>query len=137
MKTDVCEQFAQKGHRRTQVRHLLHELLGEAKQPLSVPDLQDKFKRKKIPVNKTTLYREIDFYTSQNLINEIQLGEPFKRYELAVDHHHHFVCQKCKKIMDLKLTQNLSKEMNRISKKYKVTINQHSLEFFGLCATCR
>ena len=137
MKTDICEQLAQKGHRRTQVRHLLHELLEKAEKPMSVPDLTKLFNQKNRPVNKTTLYREIEFYLDQGLVTEVQFNDHKKRYELAKEHHHHFVCNKCNKIIDLKLKPELSREIKRICNKLKITINRHNLEFYGLCQKCK
>ncbi|MFH0852826.1 MAG: transcriptional repressor [bacterium] len=136
MNKDVCETLAKKGHRRTQVRHLLHEILERNKYPISVPELLEKFKQKKTLINKTTIYREIEFYIGQSLVTQVRFSDDLKRYELTKNHHHHFVCQKCKTIIDLRLKNGFKKEMERLSNKYKFIINQHSLEFFGLCAKC-
>lgn len=136
MTVDVCENLAQQGLRRTRTRHALHEILAQAKKPVSVPELLGIFAKRKLPVNKTTIYRELEIYKQNDLVLELQFGEDQKRYELNQEHHHHFICRKCSKVIDIQLYIDLQKEEKRLAHKHQVQIQQHSLEFFGLCASC-
>ncbi|USN53351.1 MAG: transcriptional repressor [Candidatus Nomurabacteria bacterium] len=137
MSSDICEKLSQQGLRRTRVRHALHAVLEQAKQPLSVPELLQVFAKKDLPVNKTTIYRELEVYKKNDLVLELQFGEDQKRYELKQEHHHHFICTQCGKVIDVLPKVDLHKEEERLAKKHRIHIQQHSLEFFGLCAKCK
>ncbi len=126
------------GHRITPIRSRIIDLFIKAQSPISATDLIESFKKSDAKVNKTTIYRELDFLVSENLIRSIEFGEGRKRYELASDsHHHHLVCLKCKKIEDVDLKTDLSDEELIIEKNTGFKIESHSLEFFGYCKNCR
>ncbi len=103
---------------------MLH-IFGSAASPISALDLL-----KKIKVNKTTIYRELDFLVDLGLVNEVDFGDRTKRYELKdLKHHHHLICLNCKKVADVNI-----KESFNVPKNFKVV--RHNLEFFGYCQNC-
>lgn len=117
---------------------MLVELLVNSAEPLSAIDIIESFKQKNNPVNKTTVYRELDTLMTANLVKEIDFGEGKKRYELDTNkHHHHLVCLNCKKSEDVELQADLDKEEQRVEKETGFEIKSHSLEFFGLCKNCQ
>lgn len=126
------------GFRITQAREALIDILLANRRPMTVFELLAALKKRHINVNKTTVYREIEFLKTNNILHEIQFAERSKRYEIATDdHHHHLVCINCDRVTDVKLSQELAREENRIAKATGFTILNHSLEFFGLCAQCK
>jgi len=118
-------------------RNLILSSLSKSKKPLSVFDLQKVFKAQKFLVNKTTIYREIDFLKEQKLIEEFLLDDGVKRYEVPSKHHHHTVCIKCRKIDCVELEQELLSQEIQIEKNNKFKIINHSLDFYGLCQKCQ
>lgn len=91
----------------------------------------------KTKLNKTSVYREIDFLLKEGFIKEVDFGDRIKRYELNdLGHHHHLVCLNCKNIQDITLEENLEEEERRIEKLKKFHVAKHNLEFFGLCNKC-
>ena len=118
-------------------RNFILSLLKKSKQPLSVFDLQKEFEAKKFSVNKTTIYRELDFLKEQKIIEEFLLDDGVKRYEILSKHHHHAVCVKCRKIDCVELEQELKSQERQIEKNNKFKIISHSLEFYGLCPKCQ
>lgn len=126
------------GHRITPIREQIVEIFVSSTTPISAMDLIESFRILKIHVNKTTIYRELDFLISKNLIKGIEFGEGKKRYELDTGHHHHhLVCLNCKKVEDIDLETDLSGEEEKIEKKTGFKIESHSLEFFGYCKACQ
>lgn len=126
------------GYRITPAREQIVEIFINSSTPISAMDLIESFKVLKLKVNKTTIYRELDFLITKGLIKEIEFGEGKKRYELDTQHHHHHVvCLNCKKVEDVDLETDLTLEEKRIEKKTGFKIESHSLEFFGLCKNCR
>lgn len=106
------------------------DLISKSKLPVDANFLIEKLK-----VNKTTVYRQIDKLVADNKIVEVELGDGKKRYELKdLKHHHHLVCNKCGKIEDVELNEKIILE--ELSKKTDFRVENHNLEFFGICVNC-
>ena len=91
-----------------------------------------------MPVNKTTIYRELAFLKKQNIILELQFDDNTKRYEIMpANHHHHIVCVRCEKVEDVVLEKDLDAEEKVITQNKKFQILHHSLEFYGICKMCQ
>ncbi len=119
-------------------RNFILDMMAKNNKPLSVFEIQKTLKKNNLPVNKTTIYREIDLLKKEGLILEIQLKEKNKRYELSSrEHHHHMVCIKCNKIRDF-ISEDYEKIINKVIKNEPdfAKITNHSLELFGLCKSC-
>lgn len=140
MKTleNILVQLKTDGHRLTQIRKAILSLLIKSPKPLSSPRLQSLLLRKKMSVNKTTVYRELAFLKKQNIVRELQFRDSVKRYEIMPEnHHHHIICVNCEKVEDVELKKDLDKAERMISENRNFKIINHSLEFYGLCAKCR
>ncbi len=130
--------FQSKGYRLTASRKAIVRIFLNSKAPLSAVELNSRLKKIDVIVNKTTVYREIDFLKSQKVIRELPFGDGKKRYEKWPDnHHHHLVCISCDSIECIELTGCLEKEEKKIMKENNFKTIKHSLEFQGLCAKCQ
>lgn len=124
-----------KGYRLTKPRKELLKVISDY--PLSVQEIFNKIKKKHIRVDLTSIYRSLQLFETMGMVRALEMGEDKKRYEMVdVDnHHHHLICTKCKTIEDVHLNENsFLKEMKTTS---KFKIDDHHLEFFGLCAHCQ
>jgi Fur family ferric uptake transcriptional regulator len=121
------------------VRTKILEVLSRQSTPLSAFELQEALQRKKIVVNKTTVYRQIALLQKHALVHEIRLHDRTKRYELvtAATHHHHLVCTSCNRIEDINFKEDIERQEKLIAQQKKFKVLSHSLEFFGVCATCQ
>jgi Fur family ferric uptake transcriptional regulator len=137
--SDILKTLKAAGHRQTAVRTALIEVLVQNHRPWDVTELMAALTKRKLPVNKTTLYRELTFLQEQGIVTDIRLKERQVRYELVDDdgHHHHVVCTSCDKIEDVELDEELANEEKKIERLTNFKIQHHALEFFGLCADCR
>lgn len=133
------EQLRKNGFRMTRVRRALTDIFLSAKRPLSAENIILLLKKRRISVNKTTVYRELDFLQEQELLQKLQLKGPMHYYEWKKSHHHHVVCQECFAARDVdvgvleKLLPRLERDLTRQTRFTRLT---HSLEFFGLCRPC-
>ncbi len=135
---EIINKLKSGGHRITPAREQIVEIFINSTTPISAGDLIESFKILNIPVNKTTIYRELDFLLRENLLQEIEFGEGKKRYELKTSHHHHhIICLNCRKVEDVDLEVDLHDEEKKIEKASGYKINYHSLEFFGICKNCQ
>jgi len=120
----------------TGVRSAILDILRSATSPLSPKQILSLIIMKKPDL--ATVYRNLSLMKSLGIINSVDLGEGFKRYELnhPESHKHHVICRSCGKIEDIEEC-GLQKLEMRIAKKIGFKIEKHRLEFFGLCALCR
>ena len=126
------------GGKITAARQAILEVLCKDKTPITVAHLRELLEKKKIKINKTTVYRELAFLLKLNLVEELDLAEGQKRYELiSGSHHHHLICTKCHKISDLEIKEDVERFVELARKKEKFKITEHIMEFFGLCHNCQ
>jgi Fur family transcriptional regulator, ferric uptake regulator len=133
----ITDNLKKEGFKITKIRLGIIDIFLKRDFPIAASDLIESFDLLKIPVNKTTIYRELDFLQERQIIKEVEFGEGKKRYELEdLNHHHHLVCLKCKRVQDIEVKINLQKEEKRIEKRKRFKIRNHNLEFFGYCSDC-
>lgn len=134
----LLKRWKEHGHRMTRVREALLELFMAETAPLSVEEVEARLKRRRITANPSTLYRELDFLRSENFLNEVILDGPKRRFEWSHrEHHHHLYCQKCQRIEEVEMDNELAELQLSIQKKKGFKISSHTLEFFGLCKDCK
>lgn len=129
----------------TKARQGIAGILSEAGAPLAAADILGPLDSrlrgddiKKLRVNKTTVYRELEMLRAENLILEVDFGDAIKRYELADSkHHHHLICVGCTRVQDVEVDAPLAATERRLERQTSFKIERHALEFFGLCAQCR
>lgn len=134
----LIEVLKKSGERITPVRRTLLENFCNHPKPQTPQELLAYLEKKGLMANKTTVYRQLEILVQIGLIQEINFSDRSKRYELASkDHHHHLICQNCKKVEDINLHSDLDKQEKKIWQKNRFKVLQHSLEFFGLCSKCQ
>jgi Fe2+ or Zn2+ uptake regulation protein len=134
---EILRDLKQKGYRYSLAREAILDSITESKTPLSYFDIHGLLSKKKLRVNKTTVYRELAFLKEQKLIKELQFNDGVKYYELTPNnHHHHIICNNCETIDHVDLEKDLEKQEQSIFENTKFKVLSHSLEFYGLCKTC-
>lgn len=116
----------------TKPRLIILSFLDKAKKPISAEDLILKTK-----LDKATVYRILDFFTKKSIVRLIDLRQGKRLYELSsYCDHHHVVCTECQEIKDIDICvfKSLSKQV--LAKSNFAQINDHSMEFFGVCKKC-
>lgn len=109
-----------------------------ATKPLSPLEIISYLEGEKIKVNKTTVYRELNFLLENNLIREVRLLEGKTAfYELSGEHRHHLICLKCRQIQSLPMDHQLCQQEKIINQQNNFKVLDHSLEFYGLCKKCQ
>jgi Fur family transcriptional regulator, ferric uptake regulator len=137
------EQLQTSGNRITNVRKAILQILIKTKAPIAVNDIIKQLESVNLFPNKTTVYREMEFLVANNFINEIDLLEGQKRYELRDEahRHHHLLCLICKNVIcidthSLDLKSDIEKLQKKIQSQYNFKVQKHILEFFGMCDKC-
>jgi len=121
------------GFRATVGRIVLIETLSKCPKPESIEKITKLVSRF---IDAANVYRALEAFTLIGIVRKIDFRDSKTYYELALDrhHHHHIMCVKCNRIEDV---HGPSLEKNALSQsKAFSSIDNHSLEFFGVCRTC-
>lgn len=131
----VAEKIRENGGRFTKQRENILQTLTHS--PLSVSQVSKSLKLKGVNIDKVTLYRTLNRFTTLGLVGKTQFKERESMYELVSEgsHHHHLICDECGKVEDIPLQENSL--INEVQKKSRFLIKSHSLEFYGVCAKCQ
>jgi Fur family peroxide stress response transcriptional regulator len=83
-----------------------------------------------------TVYRNIAVLIDQGLVQRIQSGSTFDRFEANPTFHYHLICERCGRISDFKmpLDKDLEKEASQLT---DFTIHHHRIDFYGICPQCK
>lgn len=124
----------ERGLKATRGRIALLEALFDAARPVSAEDMHSRVNS----VDLVTVYRTLQSLVEASVVREVRFKDSVVRYEVAESmHHHHLVCIGCGDVDELPDCNLNSLEFMALkqSKKF-VSIDEHSLEFFGTCVQC-
>lgn len=140
MKTaeSTIESLRHSGERMTVARRAIIRVIADAAMPLTAVAILETLLGRRVRINKTTVYRELKFLESRNVIRAMQFDERNKRYELTPEEHkHHLICTACKKIENIVLDHDLDHIEEKLTAQSRFKVQRHALEFYGLCGTCQ
>lgn len=125
----------EKGLKSTPLRLAILEVLNQAEAPLTAEETAKRLKR--IDFDRASLFRSLKTFSESGLINSVDLGEGFQRYEMNCKlhhHHHHIICTSCKEIevVPFCIPDEFKNYLSR--KGYKEVT--HRMDFSGLCKRC-
>jgi Fe2+ or Zn2+ uptake regulation protein len=124
------------GFRLTQTRKSILASFVANSKPLSASDISRILSQSGLVVNKTTIYREIEFLLDQGIIKKVRIEHTSDLFELAErPHHHHVICTDCGTIEDIQF-KNEHALLEDAQNQTSLTIHDHALEFYGLCRDC-
>lgn len=118
----------------TPTRRVLLEQFSHDCAPMNAERLAASLASKKIHL--VTIYRTLNSFVEKGILRQVPLRTDSIHYERADHHHHHIICTSCGTIEDIDAcSASLTKNALSTSKKFSA-INDHSVEFFGICKTC-
>lgn len=127
------------GRRMTRTRQAVLALLQRTRQPISATEIFEQLHQEKVAIDLVTVYRTLHVLKDLGLVLQLDLHqEGLARYELKEgrEHHHHIRCQICGQIEDLLLCP-LKKVTKLIEQRTQFIVDDHTLEFTGLCPQCQ
>ena len=134
------------GLRITASRKAILEILGHTSKHLSAEDIYLAVHKEYPTIGLTNVSCNLELLVQVELIVKIYFGSGSTRYEAAngpnnIGHHHHLVCTSCGRVIDYtefldKEKEFLSQTERGLSKKYNFKINNHLIQFYGLCDKC-
>ena len=93
--------------------------------------------KNKLPrISKKTVYSNLQFLCDKGLIQELKLNG-LQRYEPKLELHHHLICKKCGKIIDIQ-SDKLCKQTMEVGKRIQdFDVEFFNINFFGICKECQ
>ena len=135
------------GYRLTIPRQEILGVIAKSSEHLSAEDIYMAVHKVYPNIGLTTVYRTLELLVQMGLVVKFDFGDSKARYELSegpkgVRHHHHLVCTNCGRAIDYtdfidEEVELLNRTQKELSKKYNFEINNHIIQFYGLCAKCR
>lgn len=136
MQARVLHFLHTKNARITRAREAIIDIIFSKRKPLSAAEVISNLKRKNVFVNKTTVYRELDFLLKNGLLKPVFLKPGTVHYESAfLPHHHHLVCDTCGSIAEIDCVVDEQKLLQKI-KTNGFEVKQHKFELYGTCTNC-
>lgn len=138
LKDHLADLLFEKGIKDKQVCFQIVDLFYSSKKHLSISDFNASLGKKGLNVSKDYLELALKILIEFGFAVELQFaGEDYKRYEPIShgNHHDHFYCLKCKKIIEFSNRQLENIQDSLIFKKGWRPLF-HKLEVYGLCDKC-
>ena len=93
-------------------------------------------------IGLVTIYRTLKLLAELDLICELHTGDNRPSYTASTpQHHHHLICSGCGKVVDFTSTSTVRHGLStleaRLSNESGFRIDDHVLEFSGLCRGCQ
>jgi Fe2+ or Zn2+ uptake regulation protein len=93
--------------------------------------------RKKLPkISLGTIYRNLEILAEKNLVKKFNFGENKDRFDGDTSSHHHFYCNRCRRVIDLVLPDTYQLK-ERVENSEHVIIENFGIIFKGKCNICR
>ncbi len=133
-----CTQILQsKGYRLTPQRIMVLDALHSAKRHISTEEIFERLREKYPYANISTVYRTLELLKELGLAAEISIGDGIVRYHAKENSgHHHLVCTKCGKMLDLPEEELVPLE-NSLARNHGFKADMHHLAIFGICSGCQ
>ena len=133
----------EKGYKTTTQRSMVYDILTDNKnQHLSTEEVYALVKNKNPKMGIATIYRTLQLFEEIGLVYKHNFDDGCSRYEILspnsneVHQHHHLLCKKCGKIIEVK--EDLMNSLEEIiEKQYNFEILNHVVKFTGICSECR
>ena len=144
---DWCKTYLKvNGLRRTPAREAILSVLNRNDGHFSAEDIYLTLHSAAPNIGLTTVYRTLNTLSHLGLVCKLDFGDGRARFELIEKpgrptHHHHLICSNCGTAYDYadfigEELELIHKTEKSLSQRYNFTIQNHTIQFSGLCETC-
>lgn len=130
--------MVEKKLRKSKQRRRILELLQHTRSHPTANWVYDQLKGEFPSLSLGNVYRNLNILVEQGVVERLDFGSTFDRYEAKIEPHVHFVCDSCGAIHDIDVPEELGRELiQRVREQTDFEINRQRMEVFGLCDECR
>ncbi len=125
------------GYKLTPQRRAVIRTIASGQDHLTPAEIYEKVHQDQPNIGLVTIYRTLDILAKLELVCELHAGGSCQSYTIsAPGHHHHLICSDCGKVVDF-TGYDLGELEQRLSLETGFEIEDHLLEFIGLCQACQ
>jgi len=84
-----------------------------------------------------TVYRNLNVLAEEGLVTSVVRVDGQERYDATISPHAHFVCRRCRRVMDIALPAGVEALYGRLEEELGLQAENCSLDIHGLCRNCR
>ena len=120
---------------------ILEALENRPDEHLTAEEIYDCVKVENPEIGLATVYRTIQLLVDLDLIDKLNLGDGFVRYEIGNrkegegHHHHHLICLSCGNVLTFE-GDFMDDLENRIQNTMNFKIVDHEVKLYGYCKEC-
>jgi len=134
----LTQQLRDGAQKITGPRQAILNVLSEHQQPLTNKEIHARLPKGMCDL--ATVYRSMHMLLKMEMVTRYDFGDGTARFELNCpecdSHHHHLVCNRCSRIIELEECFPTELE-ETIARKHGFAKVTHKLEFFGVCPDCQ
>ncbi|HUJ75818.1 MAG TPA: transcriptional repressor [bacterium] len=119
--------------RHTKQREAILRVLQTEQHP-TVQRVHQEVRRELPHISLGTVYRDLHWLKEEGAISEVS-GVHESHFDGNARSHYHFHCRRCGSILDLDVQVDGALDRG-IARRYRVQVDGHKLDFYGLCADC-
>jgi Fur family peroxide stress response transcriptional regulator len=121
--------------RRSRQRNRIFEILEKSRNHPTANWIYDRLRKEFPNLSMGTVYRNLGVLVEQGLVNRIDFGSTFDRYEARILPHYHFICESCGSVTDLEVPvdETLTKKLRKAT---GLRATRHEIRLYGTCRTC-
>jgi Fur family transcriptional regulator, ferric uptake regulator len=125
------------GHRVTEPRTLVAELIASQGGHFTAADLLDRAHDRRLHLGRATIFRSLDLFTELGALERLDLPSGEHAYVACEPvHHHHVVCSRCGRSTEVD-DPGMQAVVDEIAQRTGYRIDRHRLELYGLCTKCQ
>jgi len=118
-----------------QRRYIFQALDAESHRHPTAEEILHIVRRTLPDVSLTTVYNTLHNLVEMDLLRQVDLGEGMTRFDANTDIHHHLLCKRCGKLVDIhRQFKNISLPE---SDAQGFIITSHQVIFEGICPDCQ
>jgi Fur family ferric uptake transcriptional regulator len=120
--------------RATRQRAAMRSVIEAAQRPLLPQEICELAQAEVPGLGIATVYRNLKLMLEAQELEPVVLPGENARYEIARrGHHHHFQCERCKRVFDI---PGCPGHLGRLTPD-GFTVERHELTLYGRCSDCR
>ncbi len=133
----LADRLREHGHKLTQPRRAILQVLLAASKPLSPAEIQARGQVFCADLGLVTVYRTLEVMEALDVVRPVHLADGCHGYALASPGHtHHVVCERCHAVVEI-VGCDLGDFLDRVAQRTGYAITGHWLEISGICAECQ
>lgn len=133
----IGRKLTDRGYRLTPQRLMVVAAIEDAHSHISAEEIYEQVIQRYPQMNISTVYRTLELMKEQGLVTETDMGDGRVRYHcMGKGHHHHLVCQKCGRIIDVD-ESTMRPLWEEIGQSFDFKVDMKHMAIFGLCDRCQ